>query len=70
MSRKLMTARKALLEWNRVPAPPVRLRPSFIKEIRDTLRDDVAKLGLLLGRDLGHWLGATKDQGVTLDKAA
>ena len=70
MSRKLMTARKALLEWNRVPAPPVRLRPSFIKEIRDTLRDDVAKLGLLLGRDLGHWLGATKDQGVTLDQAA
>ena len=70
MSRKLMTARKALLEWNRVPAPPVRLRESFVKEIRGTLRDDVARLGLLLGRDLSHWLGANKDEGVKLDKAA
>lgn len=70
MSRKLMTARKALLEWNRVPAPPVRLRASFVKEIRETLRDDVARLGLLLDRDFGHWLGARKNQGVSLDKAA
>ena len=70
MSRKLMTARKALLEWNRVPAPPVRLRASFVKEIRATLRDDVTRLGLLLGRDLSHWLGADKDEGVKLDKAA
>jgi hypothetical protein len=24
--------------------------------IRDTLRDDVERLGRVLGRDLGHWL--------------
>lgn len=70
MSRKLMTARKALLEWNRVPAPPVRLRASFVREIRETLRDDVGRLGVLLGRDLSHWLGGDKDESVKLDKAA
>lgn len=70
MSRKLMAARKALLEWNRVPAPAVRLRPSFVEEIRQSLRDDVGALGVLLGRDLGHWLGARNDQGTRLDKAA
>ena len=70
MSRKLMTARKALLEWNRVPAPPVRLRASFVREIRATLREDVARLGLLLGRDLGHWLAVKDDQSVPFDKAA
>ena len=70
ISRKLMTARKALLGWNRVPAPPVRLRASFVQEIRETFSDDVEKLGQLLGRDLSHWLGASQSDRTTVGKAA
>jgi hypothetical protein len=64
-----MNIRKALLEWNRAPPPPVEMRPSFVREIRDTLQDDVTKLSHLLGRDLGHWLRG-EDEKRSLDKAA
>lgn len=70
LSRKVMEARKALLDWNRAPAPAVRLRQSFVEEIRDTLRDDVAKLARLLGRNLDHWLGGQTDKTQSLDQAA
>lgn len=69
LSRKIMATRKALLKWNRAPAPKVHLRPAFVEEIRETLQDDVAKLGRLIGRDLGHWLGR-KDAGASMDRAA
>jgi hypothetical protein len=53
---KVFTLRKRLLRWNRVPAAeqsiPIRLQ----KEIRSRLRDEVAHLERLTGRDLGHWL--------------
>ena len=69
LSRKIMAARKALLKWNRAPAPKVQLRPAFVEEIRERLGDDVAKLGQLIGRDLSHWLGK-KDERASLDRAA
>jgi hypothetical protein len=70
LSRKVMAARKVLLDWNRAPAPPVRLRPRFVEEIRKTLQDDVTMLSRLLGRDLSHWLGESRDESASLDKAA
>ena len=69
LSQQIMAARKKLLKWNRAPAPTVHLRPAFVEEIRQTLGDDVAKLGRLIGRDLSHWLGK-KDARASLDRAA
>lgn len=65
----VMKARKSLLEWNRAPPPRVQLRPAFVREIRETLQDDVIKLSHLLGRDLSHWLRG-KDGGTPGDKVA
>jgi hypothetical protein len=70
VSRAVMATRKALLEWNRTPPPRVQLRPSFVKEIRETLSDDVAKLSGLLDRDLSHWLGAKSAKDPSYDRAA
>jgi sulfotransferase family protein len=48
--------RKRLLHWNRIPTnkepPPLRVQ----KEIREQLKDEIDRLGQLIGRDLGHWL--------------
>lgn len=59
-SRKLLALRKALLRWNRAPAPPARLSPALASEIRERLRDDIQVLSGLLGRDLGHWMGGRR----------
>ena len=56
-ARRIMAARKALLRWNSIPAPPSKLSAALEKQIRDTLSGDVDALGRLLGRDLSHWLG-------------
>ncbi len=69
-ARKILSARRALLQWNRVPAPPVELSPAFKQEIYDTLRSDTLRLGHLLERDLSHWLGGIRPQDRTLEKAA
>jgi hypothetical protein len=55
-ARKLMEARKSLLEWNRAPARPIRLSRAMKEELRNSFHDDVERLGRLLGRDLSHWL--------------
>lgn len=68
--RAIMSARRALLEWNRTDPPPVRLSLSFAQEIRDSLRDDIAKLSALLDRDLSHWLGSTEKKSASYDQAA
>jgi hypothetical protein len=47
---------KRLTRLNQVAASPEPLSPSMTATIRDALRDDVALLGRLLGRDLRHWL--------------
>lgn len=68
--RTIMSVRRALLQWNRTAPPPIRLSPSFVQEIRETLRDDVANLSGLLNRDLSHWLGGKGENGGSLDQAA
>ena len=69
-ARKILSARRALLQWNRVPAPAVELSPAFKQEIYDTLRSDTLRLEHLLERDLSHWLGGIRPQDRTLNKAA
>lgn len=57
VARKVLAMRKALLRWNRAPAPALHVPPALAAEIRDLLSDDVDRLGRVIGRDLGHWLG-------------
>lgn len=56
-ARKVLAARKALLRWNRAPAPPLRMPPALAAEVRELLSGEVDRLGKAIGRDLGHWLG-------------
>lgn len=46
-----------LLKGNRARSGKAVLEASFRAELVDYYREDVAKLGTLLGRDLSHWLG-------------
>lgn len=55
--RRILAARKALLRWNRAPAPPLDMPPALAAEVRELLSDDVDRLGRVIGRDLSHWLG-------------
>jgi hypothetical protein len=57
----LFSARKRLLDWNRVPAP--RRRPSLAvqKEIRARLKPQIRRLESIVGRDLSHWLQLLPD---------
>jgi hypothetical protein len=70
LARKVLSGRRAILQWNRMPAPPIVLSPAFRREIHDTLRSDVLGLGHVLGRDLSHWLGGIQPEDRTIDKAA
>lgn len=45
-----------LRERNRVTAQRERISPGLERELKEYFRDDVARLGALLGRDLGHWI--------------
>lgn len=54
--RLIDRSRKALLKWNEAEPQPVRLSSSLRTEIRDIYRDDIARLGGIVGRDLSHWL--------------
>jgi hypothetical protein len=53
---KVFSVRKRLLRWNRRPSEERPLPIAVQHDIRNHLRDEVAKLGQLIGRDLGHWL--------------
>lgn len=48
--------RKRLLAWNTTDRPSAPLSPALDRELRDFYRDDVARLGDLIGRDLSSWL--------------
>jgi hypothetical protein len=48
--------RKRLLKWNKMPDPNRPIAPSVQREIAAHFRDEVDRLGALIGRDLGHWL--------------
>jgi hypothetical protein len=49
---------KRLLRPQHVTRPAAALTPEMQQKLRYDLADDVALLGRLLDRDLGHWLGA------------
>lgn len=48
--------RKRLLRWNRVDVAKMPLSLAVQEAIRAQLRDEIDRLGVLIGRDLGHWL--------------
>ncbi|MCU0937203.1 MAG: sulfotransferase [Gammaproteobacteria bacterium] len=52
----LRRLRKRLVTWNSVPRSPAPLAPVFRAELEEVFREDVARLGALIGRDLSHWL--------------
>lgn len=52
----ILRTRKRLLAWNKAPAPRVDVPVRVQREIRHLLREDIDRLGLLIGRDLSHWL--------------
>jgi hypothetical protein len=56
-AKAVMKARKQLIAWNQMPAPPTNMAPDVERAIRDTLTPDIDKLAGLIGRDLSHWLG-------------
>ena len=52
----IFAIRKRLLQWNRVP-PRKQLPPLWVQEeMRSQLKDEIERLGKLIGRDLDHWL--------------
>jgi len=53
---KSKSLRKRLLRWNRLPDEKRPIPLSVQKEIAAHFRDEVDRLGALIGRDLGHWL--------------
>lgn len=69
-ARAAMKARKALLRWNRAPAPPIRVPEGLKREIRAQLAEDVAVLSRLIGRDLSHWLGGLRGGRSAVEEAA
>jgi hypothetical protein len=57
----LLSLRKRLLRWNRGSQPPEALPYALQTELASELRDEIDRLGALLGRDLTHWLQPTAD---------
>jgi hypothetical protein len=53
----IFRVRKAVLEWNKVPAKRTPLDPVMREQITNTLRDEVILLSRVIDRDLSHWLG-------------
>lgn len=53
---KIFSIRKRLLRWNRLPRPQREIPIAVQHDIRLHLKDEVEKLGDLLGRDFSHWL--------------
>ncbi len=59
---KFFSIRKRILRWNRIP---LRKRPVPLpvqNDIRARLAEEIAHLGRLIGRDLGHWLEVKPDR--------
>jgi hypothetical protein len=52
----VMTVRKRLIKWNRIPAADIPVPLHVQQDIRARLRGEVDRLGELIGRDLSHWL--------------
>ena len=60
-AKAVLSLRKRLLRWNRVPAVSEPLTSRVEAEIRERLSGEIDRLESLLGRDLGHWLGRGKE---------
>jgi len=56
ISSSVLSLRKQLLKWNKVPAPAPNIDEELLAEMRDMYRDDVALLSRVVGRDLNHWI--------------
>ena len=54
--RAVLAGRKKLLQWNRMPAPPIQLPDWLADEVSATLGSEIEHLSKLIDRDLSHWL--------------
>ncbi len=59
---KILSFRKRLLRWNRVPGVKLPVPLALQTEIKARLQDEIDHLGELIGRDLSHWL-TPREQG-------
>ena len=66
--RQLKSMRKRLLRWNRTNAPPRVMSDELRSAICTALREDVASLSDLLGRDLSGWLRHGESIGFAPDR--
>ena len=57
--RAIFAARERLIDWNQAPAPEPNVPLAVRREICEVFAGEIAQLGHLLGRDLGHWLDGT-----------
>ena len=55
---KILSLRKRILRWNDADKPKEPISPEVQREIRVHFKDEIERLGSLIGRDLGHWLQA------------
>ena len=53
---QFLSIRKRILRWNKSDDPDRPIPPAVQQEIRAEFKDEVERLGALIGRDLGHWL--------------
>jgi hypothetical protein len=56
VTEKIFSVRKRILRWNRVPLPKRPIPVAVQEDIRARLKPEIDRLGVLLGRDLSHWL--------------
>ncbi|HEX5236853.1 MAG TPA: sulfotransferase [Sphingomicrobium sp.] len=54
--------RKRLLRWNKVPDERRPVPLAVQREIKARFQEEVDRLGVLIGRDLSHWLQPRQDQ--------
>ena len=52
----VMSVRKRLIDWNRISKPANPLPLDLQHEIRDRFKGEINRLGVILERDLSHWL--------------
>jgi hypothetical protein len=56
VAERIFAVRKRLLRWNQVPYVKTEMPVALQEDIRARLKNDIAHLGRLIGRDLSHWL--------------
>jgi len=56
VSGKIFSVRKRILRWNRIPMQKRPIPVGVQRDIRERLKPEIDKLGILIGRDLSHWL--------------